>query len=490
MIRLLRLELRHNAVPLILPVIAALFWLTTYRKIAGMQPLWNVRSQTLQMESVIDFVAPLAGAAAWMGSRESRRRVTDMVTITPRARWARRLVTWAATTIWALVVYLVCVAVIYGQTSTQASWGGPLWWPVAVAGVAMAAFTALGFAAGVLAPSRFTAPLAAIVAFFVLALSTELIGHASNSYWQVTPIVAYIWGVGPNPGVATFYPYLPDLPIAQVMFLAGLTVAIMAALGLSAGTQSRALRAAAAATTAAGLAAATTAVMLAGTATVDAHGMIRIPALHDAANDRPIRFTPVCSHTAIPVCLNPAYSSLLASTAAALEPVLNQIAGLPGAPAQILQEAATYQGSADGGVGVVRGGPGNNGPAAVYHLILPIQQLGPPLTTAQMASQVRGDSSWDLATDFTGDGPGASQAQDAVAASIIIDSKVPMATTVFISGVPSGADPSRSASMTPGTPQYAAAQRFAALPEQTRRAWLASHMEALRAGQITLAQLP
>ena len=489
MSRLLRLELRHNAVPLMLPVIAALFWLTTYRKIAGMQPLWSVRAQILQMNSVIDFVAPLAGAAAWMGSRESRRRVTDMVTITPRARWVRLLAIWAATTIWALVLYLGCVAVTYGQTSTQASWGGPLWWPVAVAGVAMPAFTALGFAAGVLVPSRFTAPLAAIVAFFVLVLSTELIGHASNSYWQITPIVAYIWNVGPNPGVATFYPFLPDLPIAQAMFLVGLAVAVMAALGLHAGSGSRALRAAAAGLTAAGVAAATTATMLVGTATMDAHGMIRIPALHDAANDQPIRFTPVCSHTAIPVCLNPAYSSYLASTAAALEPVLNQIAGLPGAPAEILQEAATYQVSPGDGVEVGRAGPGNNGSSAVYHLILPIQQLGPPLTTPQMASQVRGDG-WDLATNFTDDGPGASPAQDAVAAAILIDSKLRMASTVFISGGRSGTDPSRSASMTPGTPQYAAARRFASLPEQTRRDWLTSHLAALRAGQITLAQLP
>ena len=88
MSRLLRLELRHNAVPLILPVIAALFWLTTYRKIAGMQPLWNVRAQILQMNSVIDFVAPLAGAAAWMGSRESRCRVTDTVTTSAHSAMA------------------------------------------------------------------------------------------------------------------------------------------------------------------------------------------------------------------------------------------------------------------------------------------------------------------------------------------------------------------------------------------------------------------
>lgn len=482
-VRLLHLELRHNAVPLLLPLLAALFWLTAYRRIMAMPPLWNIRSASLQMNSVIDFVTPLAGAAAWMGSRESRRRITDMVSITPRARAARLLVTWAATTVWALVAYLGCVAVVYGATARQASWGGPLWWPVAVAAAAMPAFTALGFAAGVLAPTRFTAPLVAIAAFFVLALSTELIGHDSASYWQVTPVVTGPWDVGPNPGVATFYPFLPDLSIAQVMFLTGLTATLLGALSLPASSGGRRLRAAAAVLSAAGLAAAVTAVGLTGTASIDAHGMIRIPALHDAANDQPARFTPVCSRTAIPVCLNPAYASYLAATAAALEPLLDEIAGLPGAPSRILQEAARYQVSASDGIDVRPDSPSGN----TYRLLLPIQMPSPPLTTAEMASQVRGDG-WDMVRNFTGDGPGASPAQDAVATAIILAAKQPGATT--IESDPQGTDPSRSPGMTSGTPANAAAQRFAALPEPARRAWLGRHLAALRAGQITLAQIP
>jgi hypothetical protein len=35
-----------------------------------------------------------------------------------------------------------------------------------------------------------------------------------------------------------------------------------------------------------------------------------------------------------------------------------------------------------------------------------------------------------------------------------------------------------------------AARRFAAVPATTRHAWLAAHLTALRAGGITLAQLP
>jgi len=39
-------------------------------------------------------------------------------------------------------------------------------------------------------------------------------------------------------------------------------------------------------------------------------------------------------------------------------------------------------------------------------------------------------------------------------------------------------------------PVYAAARRLAALPPAARHAWLAAHLAALRAGQLTLARLP
>jgi hypothetical protein len=487
-LRLLRLELRHNAMAWMTPVVIALFWLTTYRKAMAAPPLWNLRAADLQMGSVIDFVAPLAGAAAWMGSRESRRRVTDVVTITPRARWGRLLPTWAATTIWALVSYVGCVAVLYGMTARQASWGGPLWWPAAVAAASLPAFTALGFAAGVLLPSRFTAPVAAIAAFFVLVLSTELI-TGSHSYWQVTPIVTGPWNVGPNAGVATFYHYLPDLPIAQVMFLAGFTIALLGALALPAGAGGRSLRAAAAGLTTAGLLAAGTATWLAGTGSMDSHGMINIPALHDAANDRPIPFTPVCSHTAIPVCLNPAYASYLSLTTAALEPVLNEMAGLPGAPVRILQEAAIITSAPRGGVVISADVRRRGGAPREYHLLLPDQMGGPPMTADQMASQIKwGDGSGFVAS-FIGDGAAASQAQDAVATAMMMVISPPGAGASHNATGQPGLDPNQLPALRSGA-AHAAAERFAALPASVRHAWLAGHLAALRAGQITLAQLP
>jgi hypothetical protein len=484
--RLLRLELRHNAMVPVLPFTIALFWLVTYRRVTGLPPLWNLRAAAAQSGAVVDFVAPVAGAAAWMGSREARRRITDLVTATARPRWARQLAAWATITIWAEAGCLGCLALLYGVTAKQASWGGPLWWPAAVVAASLPAFSALGFAAGTFLPGRLTAPLAAMAAFFALALSTELI-TGGQSYWQISPLVTGPWETGPDAGVATFYPYLPDLSMAQVMFLAGLTTALLGALALPAGSGGRSLRAAAAALTAAALLAAGTAVGLAGTRQLDEHGMIDIPALHDVASDRPVRFTPVCRLTAIPVCLNPAYLSYLSVTATALEPALSEIAGLPGAPVRIIQAAATYHQGPGNTVTIGRTGPPLAGTPPVYLLLLPDQLTGPPLTVDELASAVRTTDGPAIVASVVGDGPGASQAQHAVAAALMTVIGQP------VSGRPPpglARGVNQSPGLVPGTPAFAAARRFAARPAPARHAWLVRHLAALRAGRITLAQLP
>jgi hypothetical protein len=486
--RLLRLELRHNAMLWLLPVAVALFWLTTYRKVMAMPPLWNLRAPALQSGALLAFVWPVAGAAAWTGSREGRRHTTDLVTIAARPRWARLLAAWAATTCWALVGYLGCAAVLYTVTARQATWGGPLWWPAAVAAASLPALSALGFAAGTLVPGRFTAPLAAVGAFFVLALSTELI-RGSQSYWQISPLVTKPWDIGPDAGMATFYPYLPDLPIVQVMFLAGLTVAVLGALALPGGPGGTWLRRPAAAITAAGLLAAGTAVALAGTGRLDAHGMIVIPALHDAASDRPVSYTPVCSPTRVPVCLNPAYARYLPATVAALAPVLTEVAGLPGAPARVSQAAATYRQGAGNSVSIGLAGPAISGSPPVFRLLLLDQLPGPTMTTSALSAELRSSAGPAIVADVIGGGR-PSPAQRAVIAGLLIAAGQPVHGPPP-GGPPAGREPRMAPPMlAPGSPVYAAARRLAALPASARHAWLLRHLAALRAGRVTLAQLP
>jgi hypothetical protein len=108
--RLLRLELRRNVTPWLLWPLAALSWFAgPYRVPMEYGPFWEQRALVM-----LDHFAPLlafaAGAAAWMGSREGRRRITDQVLTTPRPGWARRLATLAATACWLLLGYLALVA--------------------------------------------------------------------------------------------------------------------------------------------------------------------------------------------------------------------------------------------------------------------------------------------------------------------------------------------------------------------------------------------
>jgi hypothetical protein len=308
--------------------------------------------------------------------------------------------------------------------------------------------------------------------------------------------------------VGTFYRYLPDLSIAQTMFLAGLAIALLGALGVPARSGGRRLRALAATVTTAGLLAAGTAVALAGTGKLDAHGMIAIPALHDAASDRPLSFTPVCSHTVIPVCLNPAYAGDLPAVEAALSPVLREIAGLPGAPVRVTQVAETYQQGTGNDVSVGLVGNPLGGEPPEFRLVLPDQTGGPPLTPQELAGQVRASAGPEIIASYVGDGPGASQAQHAVAAALSMAVGLPP-TSAGASGPPlprgrvvhgrrpacstqttASCSPPGPGALAAGTSEYAAAQRFAALPATARRDWLARHLSALRAGQITLAQLP
>ena len=476
--RLLRIELRHNAMLWMLPVAIALFWYNGYREIMALPPMWNLRAMTLQNRLLLDLAIPVTGAAAWMGSREGRRSITDLVEVTARPRWSRQLATWAATTAWAEVACLACIAAVYGMTARQASWGGPLWWPAVVTASGVPLLTAIGFAAGAWFPGRFVTPLVTLVVFFGFGFGTQA-ASGDHSYWQISPLTAGAFDIGASPGVATFYPYLPDLSIAQVMFTAGLTVAILGALGIAVAR----LRWVAAVIIAVGLAAAGTAVALAGTGRLDPHGMIAIPALHDAAADQPVRYTPACSGTPIAVCVHPAYSVFLPAVTAAVGSELTEFAGLPGAPARLSQVAEADQQEPGNGIAVLDGEP------SASAFILPAQVPGQPgATSAQFASQLAQSVGLKLAGDvILGSNRGAAASAPCQAELAVVAGSVRFQPSVQSRDL----DPLYGRLLPePGSPASLAARRFATLSPAARHAWLAGHLAALQAGRVSLAQLP
>jgi hypothetical protein len=200
----------------------------------------------------------------------------------------------------------------------------------------------------------------------------------------------------------------------------------------------------------------------------------------------------VCSHTAIAVCLNPAYARYLPATAAALAPVLNEIAGLPGAPARIVQEPVSYQQEAGNGVAVFCAGRSVNS-ARVFPVVLADQLPGPAMTAAQIADQAASMYTEALISGVTGAGPAASPAQNAVARAVLTAAGAHGSTVISQNGQATcgtGVPGAGRLEVAPGTPAYAAAERFAALPASVRHAWLMRHIAALRAGQVTLEQIP
>ena len=442
-----------------------------------------------QGATIVDFGPIVAGLAAWIASRDGRRGVADLITAAARSRWTVQLATWAATAIWAVAAYLVCAGVMFAWYAHQGVGGTPPWWWVAVGATAVTAFSAAGFTVGAYWPSRFAAPVAAFGAFLALFLSLQT-GFSHTSGWAlILPTNSngnFDGNAGTDSGI--FYPWLPDLPIARIMFLAGIAVAALGLTGLPARAGGQWLRRAAAVLTLAGVASAGTAVGLASTARLSAHGMV-IPALHDAANDAPITYTPACGRAAgVPVCLNPAYRRWLPDVTAALAPLLAEVAGLPGAPARATQVAAAYP-SDDGGPpqAITLGGH----PPVLRMSLGQLDMPGPcgfcdgPVATKQFADQMR----LLFAHAFVGVGNGSgSPVQQAVQAALLRSAGIPFTAQprlMAATGNFQGPEPG------PATgPVYAAARRFATLPAAARHAWLAAHLAALRAGQLTLKELP
>jgi hypothetical protein len=491
-VRLLRTELRRNTMPLVLPLIAALFWFDSYRPSTGTSQLYGVRTfwNMGQGHTIIDFGPFVAGVAAWMAARDSRRGLVDLVTTTARPRWVAQLATWAATAIWAVAAYLLFVGVMFAMYAYQGVTGSPPWWWVAVGATAVTAFTAAGFAVGVHWPSRFAAPIAAFGGFLAMVLSSQT-GFKSASGWALLlPTNSngnFDGNAQSDSGI--FYPWLPDLQIARIIFLVGIAAASLGLSGLPARAGGRWLRGAAVVVTLAGVALAGTAIGLATTAQVSASGTVIIPALHDAANDKPISYTPVCANAAsIPVCLNPAYHRWLTDVSAGLAPVLAEVAGLPGAPVRATQVAAAYP-SADGGPpqALTLGGQ-----PPVLRLSLGLLNMpGPcgfcsgPVPAQQFAQQLQ----LRFAHTFVGAGADAgTPVQQAVQAALLEGAGMPFAAQPTVMGSTDNFPQQGPGSAT--GPIYASAQQFAALPAAQRNPWLAAHLGALRTGQLTLADLP
>ncbi|WP_030434350.1 hypothetical protein [Actinoplanes subtropicus] len=444
--RLLRIELRRTPAWALLPLLVALIWLASPygRALRAPVPLWSARS--LALPGAVQVMGPFAGGvAAWTAAREGRRRMTDLVASTPRPPAVRRLLTWAAGTAAVLAFYVVAAAAGFAVTAGQHAWGGVLWLPVATGAAGLVACAAVGFAAGTALPSRFTAPLTAVGLLFgfQLTLAAHYVTHTHAAL--VSPVVD---SVGPE--LVPFFGAGTGIAIVQLIFVAGVTLATLPALGMPARRG--------AILVAAGVALAGTMIAVARTAVDEPGRGTVIPAL--AAPGTAIPFTPVCDRSGpLPVCVHPAFRSALPTVSTDLVPVTAQFAGLPGAPVAI--DLGTPPGAA----------------ADRDALRLPILNTQGPMSAAQIRSATR---RWTVLA-LLGVNPDNPVSAGPVRA-VVADGML-LSAGEDITG--------RGTTTTPQDRQViAAAGRFAALPAAERRQWLTENLSRLRAGRLAMGDLP
>ncbi len=509
-VRVLRLEIKHSAVVWVLPVLAALFYVNAYRTAAGFPPTWTVRASVITGSNLVFFSVIAAGIAAWVATREGRRKTGDLLATTARAAWARQATVLTATAFWMVLAYLAGVAVIYLQTARQATWGGPPLWPVAVGVVGVAASCAIGFTCGTLLPGRFTAPIVAVAVFAAWFVGVNAANSVNpdnvsvlSSLKGTSALLVAATDRPQNTHVGVYYHVPPDVSIAQVMFMGGVLLVMVGLLTLLPAARvpgvrglsfaaGRRLTAVAAAAVACGVAASATAFSLAGTAQYSLMTGWEIPALHDAADDQAVPYTLDCTGSAFKVCIHPAFEPYLGAMSAALQPAAAEIAGLPGAPARA--EMTT-------GVAL----PAVAGTTSVYDYSTEQEGYGGESfwATPAIARTADWEQGWqqDFITWFVSgpaeqDSPGPTPAQEAVAIALLakIGAPVPQYPQFSQPGTQSSASSASGASGTQPAASAvqitAAARGFESLSSAARHAWLAANIAALRSGTITLAQLP
>jgi hypothetical protein len=449
---LLRIEARRNPTTLVLPLLALLLWLTPLAQNLSPVALWLDRS--VDVESTLQLIGPFAAAAAaWTASREHRRRMADLLATTPRNPYLRTLAAWLVSLGWMAAFYVALAAVLLSITATQATWGGPQWWPLADGLVALIMCSAAGFALGLLLRTRFVTPL---VAVGTLAVILGTMSTAVNSNAVVGLLSPIYPAFGLNATV--FYAPQPDLSILKIVCYLGV---LGLALGLAAWhfhANRPSVRRAGAALLAVGLAVTATAGGLDATARVGNHGVI-VPAFHNAAADHAVRYTPVCSHTPLPVCVHPAYDggSELAVLASLVNKIADPVAGVPGMPVRAEQTPTAPSG--------VQGDPP----------VLPIPPFiihGTSLQPSAAADWIDATIALSLFVPAHVDPGHATPAQRALAVYLLRQAHD------NLSGVP------RDHAI------IAAAARFAALAPAARTAWLTIHLAALRAGHLTPQDIP
>ncbi len=476
---LLRLETRRNIGLWVWPVLVGLAVLLAYGDGLGSRVTLWVQASVLVRDGLLIVGPAIAGVAAWMGGREHRRKVDDLLATTPRPAWARWSLTWAATALWGTLAYVVAGGYVLALAARQMTWGGPVAWPLLVGLVAVPAYGAVGYALGALLPNRFTAPLVAIALLVVPVVMgrgsrTGTLGPATKP--SALDALHYLSPVS-TLDASVWYGVRPDVGWPQALFLLGLTGLMLGGLALH---DRRSL---------AGWSVLLSGVVLGGAAvtmlvvavppsalSLMTARLYAAPSFVARSHDAPVSYTPVCAGAPVPVCVHPAYQSYLAGEVQVINRLLAPLAGVPSAPTRVEQRPHYEQGVFGRTLTFV---PDNGESATDQYFFGPIAQA----LVANYMFDGHGLSNETCPGDPTTQS--CTEAQDAVGVWLVRQAGLQLHLVTSVGTTFRPYFDSHNWSRT-----SAAADRFGRLGQARQQAWLRAHYAALTQGRLPWQDLP
>lgn len=463
--RLARIETRRSLGFWAVPILIVATWFANRQSFDDGVTLWVRTSAAIGFNLLV--IGPLIGGlAAWEAGRERRRNLGDLLQTTPRPAISRDLGRWAAVTTWGMVAYLLFGAYQFIEALREATWGGPDFSPMVVGLVGIGAYTAVGYALAVVAPSRFLVPMVPLVLlgwFHLLPIGiTDRNRTASrflSPYSFLNPeehgIAQGIW---------------PDISAPLVLWLGGIAATAMAIVGL----RRARTRAAAFALIASLLLASGGAIWILQT---DYSAGARAAAT--------IRTDPTCVEASVPVCTHPARSAVLDETATVVEVLVAPIAGIDGAPTRINSmswnhEDAPFQSDTTLTIPFYA-------PSAGTELLA--QDLAQLLFTSDQYSRscfsVFDNAQYAVAEALLRPGGWSLKRQGGPAEIMTCETEA-----IWEDAAGVGPPNQRPEMIAMIGEIEAATDRFAALSGEEQRAWFMTHYAGLRAGNLTLEDLP
>ncbi len=482
-LRVLGIEARRSPGLLLFPVMLGLAWWAATVETPELVALWPDVSSGIR--NSIALLGPVAGGlAAWMAGRGRRRSLGELLATTPYPTAAREASTLSGTLAWSVLTYILLAAALVGMSFLSATWGAPDVAVIIVGLAAVGASGALGYAVGLYVHSRFTAPLIAVALF---------VGQFAGAIYAGP--LHYLFPVDLN-APSVFYSVQPSVALPQLLWFLGLAGVALVAMVLKGSRSLLAwgvLLALLSVTTVGAWM-----VVRAGSASWELEHHLeqrtaetitgkafRVSPVPVPVAD-PVPYGPACLERTIPVCVHPAYQAILPESADLVQRLVAPLVGITGGPRRAEQKEVDVSRTflPDGTFTFSLYAAARAG-----NIWLAARDMAMGLVVDEAAMVARasagGHSTWSMTA-----------AQKVVGDWLLVQAGVPLRGEVSLDeqAVPDAQTVIRIRSAIPGwtsgPEEGAALERFTALDPEVRRAWLEGNYAALRAGEVTLEDLP